>query len=304
MRGKTDERYLMFGFDMETDVGSTSRTYEGVQHGTQPFIDILERHGVQATFFFTGDCALKNMNILDLVKEKGFEIGCHSMYHEDMGEPSFNTSSQGMILEEEMEHRLEMNRRIVREATGRDPVSFRSPRGFGSNSLMRTLKKLGFSIDSSYMQSMHLKRNYPYYVAEADWREEGAGDILEVPLFAFDLENAADNDYQKKLDCWPRIRTHGADFVFRNMKHVVEKQLAEKGRSALAFYLHPWEFHPMPRSIHYAEGTLTYDEFLYKNTGHKQVEEMDRFVSLCIADGFRIVDFRTIGVIFERERAA
>jgi peptidoglycan/xylan/chitin deacetylase (PgdA/CDA1 family) len=303
MKRNDKDRFLLFGFDMETDVGSTSRAYEGVQNGTRVFIDILERHGVKATFFFTGDCALKNANILELVNRKGFEIGCHSMFHEDMGEPSFNTSSQGMVLEEEMEHRLDMNRRIVREATGKDPVSFRSPRGFGSNMLMRTLLKLGFTIDSSYMQSMHLKRNYPYFVSEEDWREEGNTAILELPLFAFDLENASDNTYQKKLDCWPRIRTHGADFVFTHMKPIVEKQLAEKGRSALAFYIHPWEFHPMPKSVSYAEGTLYYDEFLYKNTGERQAEEFDRFLSKCLADGYTVMDFRSFREVFIRGSA-
>jgi peptidoglycan/xylan/chitin deacetylase (PgdA/CDA1 family) len=297
-------KFLLFGFDMETDVGSTSRNYAGVQNGTRAIIEILERHGAKATFFFTGDCALKNGNILELVNGKGFEIGCHSMFHEDMGEPSFETSSQGTVLEEELEHRLSMNKRIVRDAMGKDPVSFRSPRGFGSNMLMRTLAKLGFMIDSSYMQSMHLKRNYPYFVSPDDWREEGQGDILELPLFAFDLDNASDNTYQKKLDCWPRIRTHGADFVFANMQPIVEKQVTEKGRSALAFYLHPWEFHPMPRSITYAEGTLSYDEFLYKNTGKKQAEEFDRFLTMCLADGFTIMDFRTFREIFVREAHA
>jgi hypothetical protein len=168
---------------------------------------------------------------------------------------------------------------------------------------MRTLESLGFTIDSSYMQSMHLKRNYPYFVSEEDWKEEGQGKILEAPLFAFDLENVSDNTFQKKLDCWPRIRTHGADFVFTNMKPIVERQLAQKGRSALAFYLHPWEFHPMPHSISYAEGTLTYDEFLYKNTGQKQAEEFDRFVTMCIDDGFTILDFRSLRELFDRERA-
>jgi peptidoglycan-N-acetylglucosamine deacetylase len=298
MKGIEGGKYLMFGFDMETDVGSTSRNYEGVQKGTGAIMDTLEKHGARATFFFTGDCALKNRNILELVHRKGYEVGCHSMFHEDMGEPSFATSSQGTVLEEELEHRLEMNRRIVSAVTGEKPVSFRSPRGFGSNNLMRTLKKLGFLVDSSYMQSMHLKRNYPYFVSDADWREEGPGDILEAPLFAFDLANARDNNYQKKLDCWPRIRTHGAKFVFTNMKPIVEAQMREKGSAALAFYLHPWEFHPMPRSITYAEGTLRYDAFLFKNTGDAQTRELDAFLSMCTAEGFRTVDFRTFRGLF------
>ncbi len=288
-----EKKYLMFGFDMETDVGSTSRNYEGVQQGTPEIIRILEKHGLKATFLFTGDCARKNRNILEEVHRKGYEIGCHSLFHEDMGEPSFDTSSQGMVLDEELEHRLRLNVAAVKETTGKDPVSFRSPRGFASNNLMRILEKLGFGIDSSYMQSMHLKRNYPYRVSPDDWKEEGSGAILELPLFAFDMANASDNTYQKKLDAWPRIRTHGADFVFEGIKPIVERQLGEKGLSALTFYLHPWEFHPMPQSIRYSEGVLRYDEFLFKNTGQRQIAEFDRFVQLCLDDHFTITDFQT-----------
>jgi peptidoglycan-N-acetylglucosamine deacetylase len=286
-------KYLLFGFDMETDVGSTSRNYEGVQRGTPEIVRILETHGVKATFLFTGDCARKNGNILSMIHARGYEIGCHSLFHEDMGEPSFETSSQGMVLEEELEHRLRLNIAILKETTGQDPVSFRSPRGFGSNNLMKTLKKLGFRIDSSYMQSMHLERNFPYMVAPDDWKEAGRGPILELPLLAFDMENASDNTYQKKLDAWPRIRTHGADFVFNGITPIVERQLSEHGISALTFYLHPWEFFPMPRSIRYAEGVLQYDEFLYKNTGERQIDEFDRFVKLCLEDHYTVVDFRT-----------
>jgi peptidoglycan-N-acetylglucosamine deacetylase len=288
-----EKKYLMFGFDMETDVGSTSRAYEGVQKGTPEIVRLLEKHGVAATFLFTGDCATKNGPILKMVHRKGYEIGCHSLFHEDMGEPSFNSSSQGMVLEEELEHRLRLNIAAIKETTGKDPVSFRSPRGFGSNALTATLEKLGFRIDSSYMQSMHLERDFPYWISRADWRAADRGPILELPLFALDMQNASDNTYQKKLDAWPRIRTHGAQFVFNGMQPIVERQTAQNGMSALTFYLHPWEFHPMPRSIRYAEGVLHYDEFLYKNTGERQIKEFDRFLELCLKDHFTIVDFST-----------
>jgi peptidoglycan-N-acetylglucosamine deacetylase len=237
-----------------------------------------------------------------MVHQRGYEIGCHSLFHEDMGEPSFETSSQGMVLEEELEHRLRLNIAVLKETTGQDPVSFRSPRGFGSNNLMRTLEKLGFRIDSSYMQSMHLERSFPYRVSRDDWKEAGQGPILELPLLAFDMENASDNTYQKKLDAWPRIRTHGADFVFQGMKPIVERQLREEGISALTFYLHPWEFFPMPTSIRYAEGVLRYDEFLYKNTGDRQAAEFDRFVKLCLDDHYTVVDFRTFLDLFPGDK--
>ena len=131
MKGN-EKKYLMFGFDMETDVGSTSREYNGVQLGTPEIIRTLEKHGVDATFFFTGDCVMKNREIVEMVNSKGYEVGCHSLFHEDVGEPSFSTSSFSPVLEEELKHRLEINIGLVKEITNKDPVSFRSPRGFAS----------------------------------------------------------------------------------------------------------------------------------------------------------------------------
>ncbi len=212
----------MIGFDMETDVGSSSTLYTGVQEGTPAIIKVLEKNGAQGTFLFTGDCVQKNRNIVEEVHKKGFEIGCHSLFHEDLGEPSFVSSSPSKILEEELENRLKINTALVRETTKKDPVSFRSPKGFGSNNLMKILTKLNFKIDSSYMQAMHLKRNFPYIVSEQDWKEEGYSSILELPLFAFNIENDDDNDYQKILGQWPRIRTHSAEFVFSNIKPIIE----------------------------------------------------------------------------------
>jgi len=304
VKNNTSNKYLVFGFDMETDIGSTSRNYTGVQHGTLAILKILEKYEVPATFLFTGDCALKNDNIVDMIHKKGYEIGCHSMYHEDLGEPSFHTSSFSPILEEELEHRLRLNIEIMQKLTGSDPISFRSPRGFGSNKLIEVLEKLNFKIDSSYMQAIHLTQHFPYFPARDNWKTAGNSSILELPLFAFDLENVDDNTYQKKLDQWPRIRTHGAEFVYKHMQPVVEEQINTHGICALTFYLHPWEFHPMPEKIQYAEGTLYYDEFLYKNTGDNQIREFDIFLDKCLSNNFTVIDFRGFKKVFEQAQVS
>ena len=51
---------VVLGFDMETDIGSWTPYYEGLKHGTPVILDILDRHEVTATFFFTGDAARKH----------------------------------------------------------------------------------------------------------------------------------------------------------------------------------------------------------------------------------------------------
>ena len=34
----------VFGFDMETDIGSWTSGYEGMQHGSPVILDILKKH--------------------------------------------------------------------------------------------------------------------------------------------------------------------------------------------------------------------------------------------------------------------
>ena len=117
----------VFGFDMETDVGSWASTYEGMQHGSPVILDILKKHGIKATFFFTADAAEKNTNILHMVRDAGHEIGCHTLFHETIGDPLFEIPGMIPVLPEEVEHRIELATAIVEDIAGVHPTSFRSP---------------------------------------------------------------------------------------------------------------------------------------------------------------------------------
>lgn len=301
-RKSNEKKYIMFGFDMEPDVGSTSINYEGVKYGTPKIMEVLDKYNCKATFLWTGDCAIKNPEMLSEVNMRDFEIGCHSLFHEDIGEVNFASSNISRILDDELENRLKINLEIVEKITGKTPKSFRSPRGFGSNKLIEVLEKLGFEQDSSYLQFNRGEKNFPYFASKDNWEEDGNSNILELPCFCFNMENAKDNTFSKRLDAWPRLRTHGAKFVFENMQPIVQKQINDFGMSALTFYIHPWEFHPMPKSIRYAEGILVYDEFLYKNTGDIQVKEFDEFIKMLQDSGFKVIDFSTFRKIFISHR--
>ncbi|HPX42654.1 MAG TPA: polysaccharide deacetylase family protein, partial [Candidatus Hydrogenedentes bacterium] len=73
---------VVLGFDMETDIGSWTPFYEGIVHGTPVILDILERRGVTATFFFTGDGARKHPETVRSVLDRGHELGAHTLFHE------------------------------------------------------------------------------------------------------------------------------------------------------------------------------------------------------------------------------
>ena len=50
--------------------------------GLPRLLDIFERYGVVATFFFTGYYARRCPESLQMVKNKGHEVGCHSYSHD------------------------------------------------------------------------------------------------------------------------------------------------------------------------------------------------------------------------------
>ena len=83
------EPIVVFGFDMETDIGSWTPYYEGLRHGTPLVLELLERHGIAATFFFTGDAANAHPEIVRAVDAARHEVGCHSLSHETVGDELF-----------------------------------------------------------------------------------------------------------------------------------------------------------------------------------------------------------------------
>ena len=78
--------HVILGIDMETDCGHNTPFYEGVQKATPVLLDIFEKKSVKTTFYFTGDAARQNPASVELVRGCGHDIGCHSLYHETVGE--------------------------------------------------------------------------------------------------------------------------------------------------------------------------------------------------------------------------
>ena len=283
------EKYIIFGFDMETDIGSYLKTYNGVKYGTVRILSILKKYEIESTFLYTGDTALNNPDNVIEVFNAGFEIGCHSLKHETVGDVAFNMPNDSPILESELEPRLIENIRIIENLTKVKPRTFRAPRLWQGHEQIKILEKLGFKVDTSYSLASHKKQIIPYHPSEDNWLEKGEMNILEIPNFAF-LDD--ENDYSQyfcKNDQWPLLRLLGADFVFQAQKYVVEKQSSVSDISVLLFYLHPWEFEQMPERFEYDEGTFIFKPELSKNCGDYMVDAFDRYIGLCLEDGYKFI---------------
>lgn len=266
---------VMLGFDMETDVGSWTPFYKGMKFGTPKILSIIKKHGVSATFFFTGDSARKNPAIVRQVRRAGHEIGCHTLFHETIGDSLFDIPGMMPILPSEVENRLRLATKWVEEVAGTRPVSFRAPRLFGSTAMINALEKLGYASDSTYPMYYFKKRLQPYHPSRKNWLEPGNLKIVELPNFA-DLSMKSTDKYGRDLDQWPLFRTKNAGALLKHVDGFCHYVKERKIKPFLCFYFHPWEFHAMPKGeIHYGEGGVRPDPFITKNCGDYAAEQLD-----------------------------
>ncbi len=281
------ELQVMIGIDMETDVGSWTPWYEGVRHGTPRLLELFARQGITGTFFFTGDSVRRNPEVAASVHAAGHEIGCHTLFHETIGDALFDIPGMMPILPEEVEHRLDLATQWIESAIGVRPRSFRAPRLFGSTAMVNALERLGYLTDSTYPMYYFRERLTPYHPSAEDWTKEGDLKILELPNFA-DLSMDSKDQYGRDMDQWPLFRTESAGAVLAHIDGYTSYCRQQGVDPFLCFYFHPWEFHPMPQGeIHYGEGSVRPDPFIVKNCGDYAVEQLDNLISALRERGAR-----------------
>ena len=270
---------VVLGFDMETDIGSWTPFYEGLVHGTPRILEVLAKHGVTATFFFIGDAAREHPEAVNMVDDAGHEVGCHTLYHETVGEELFPIPGIKPVLPEEVYHRLEVATDVVQQAVGKDVVSFRAPRLWGSTAMVNALEDLGYLADASYPLYHFEQRFVPYHPSRTDWTAEGDMGILEIPNFA-DMTIESRDQYGRDRDQWPLFRTEGAEALMRHIDSMLGLYERRGLPAVLCFYFHPWEFYEMPSGlIHYGEGAVLPDPFIVKNCGAEALRQLDRLIA-------------------------
>ena len=297
--GKKEHPFdVVLGFDMETDIGSYTPFYEGVEYGTPHILEILKRHDIPATFFWTGHAAKINPDMVRRVRDSGHEIGCHSLYHETLGDPIFPLPNNWPILPSEIEGRLRENTRIVEEVSRIKPLSFRCPRLWGSTHVLNVLEKLGYTADASLPLYFFREQIEPYHPSITDWTKPGKMRILEIPNFC-DLSMESHDPYQRDRDQWPLFRTHSARFLMKKIDSFIQYVQIREKYPVLCLYLHPWEFHPMPQgALDFGECSVKPLPFIVKNCGPKAVKQFDLVCSMLKKRGARFV---TAGVLAEEK---
>ncbi len=276
---------VLLGFDMESDIGSWTPYYEGLVHGTPRVLDTLTEHGATGTFFFVGDGARLHPEVVRSVADAGHEVGCHTLYHETIGDELFPIPGLKPVLPEECYHRIEVATGLVEAALGEKITSFRSPRLWGSTAVCNALEDLGYTADASYPMYFYKDRLVPYHPSSSDWTREGDLKLLEIPNFA-DMTMESHDEYGRDRDQWPMFRTEGAEAMMKHVENMIG-YYAQRGLDPVfCFYMHPWEFWEMPKGIiSYGEGAVLPDQSFVENCGEVAVQELSKLLSMLKAKG-------------------
>jgi peptidoglycan/xylan/chitin deacetylase (PgdA/CDA1 family) len=274
------EPIVIFGFDMETDIGSWTPFYEGLVHGTPEILGVLEKHDIKSTFYYTGEAAQAHPETVKMVSVAGHEIGCHSLQHETLGDEMIPIPGLRPVLPEECYHRIEVATQVVEDISGTKMLSFRAPRGWASTAMVNALEDLGYTTDASYMMFFHEERLAPYHPSRSNWLEKGEMKLLEIPNFA-DMTLESKDVGGRDRDQWPKYRSESAAVLMEHIENMMELYRSKGLPPVFCFYLHPWEFHPMPEGlIHFGEGAVQPDPFIIKNSGPYAVEQLDVLIQL------------------------
>jgi len=271
---------VVFGIDMETDIGSFTSSYEGVKHGTPRLLEIMKKHDIEATYFWTGHAAENNSDMVKKVRDAGHETGCHGLVHETLGDPLFPLPNNWPVFPFEVEGRIKEADRIVKKISGVKPKSFRCPRLWGSTKVLSVLEKLGYKADASLPMFYYRKMFMPYHPSIKDWTGRGKMKIVEIPNFC-DLTMKSNDPYNRDRDQWPLFRTKSAKALMGKINSFIKYVTAKGERPVLCFYFHPWEFHEMPQgAIDYGEARVIPQKFITKNCGAFACAEFDKLCNI------------------------
>ncbi|MHC4871794.1 MAG: polysaccharide deacetylase family protein [Planctomycetota bacterium] len=267
---------ILFGIDMETDIGSFTSFYEGVKKGTPELLKVMKSNKVKGTFYWTGHAAENNPSMVKRVAKAGHETGCHGLYHETLGDPIFPLPNNWPILPDEVEGRLKAATKMVKDASGIKPVSFRCPRLWGSTKVCNVLETLGYVSDASLPLYFYRTMFKPYHPSKKDWTRPGKMKMVQIPNFCDLKMKSNDPKYNRDRDQWPLFRTKGSKFLLKKIDSFIDYVTERKTKPVLAFYFHPWEFYKMPQgAINFGEANVKPVPFITKNCGKYALKQLD-----------------------------
>lgn len=197
--------------------------------GMPRLLDLYDKYGVKATFFYTGHIAQLFPEVVKMAYERGHEVGSHGLTHEVA--QAFDVLSP----EEQLSH-LKQSKQILEDIIGEEVVSFRAPAARVDKGFASIMREAGFKVDSSVSSQRFdmmfsfgaLKKLHwitaprkAYFVREDNIFRKGDSSVLEVPISAMGFPYIGTfmriapllNRVTRRLLYWETL-CNGRQFVF------------------------------------------------------------------------------------------
>ncbi len=197
-----------------------------VGDGTRVVLDLLESHGVRATFFVLGWVAEREPALVRDIAERGHEVACHGYGH----------VLPMQLTEREFRDDLMRSRQALEDITGTPVVGYRAPSFSISERHLKILAEYFFRYDSSF-HPFALHRRYGRLaqlgarLRAGVYRTDDGLIELALPVERFGAASfpVSGGGYFRVLPA----------AVFRRL---VARALVRDGHYVM--YLHSWEFDP------------------------------------------------------------
>lgn len=163
-----------------------------LNQGMPRLLDLYDKYGVKATFFYTGHIAKLYPDVVKMAYCRGHEVGSHGLTHE------VSKAFDVLAPEEQLSH-LKQSKQILEDIIGDEVVSFRAPAARVDKSFPSILHEAGFKVDSS-VSSQRLDMMFSfgalkklhwltaprkaYFTKPDNIFKKGDSDILEAPISA------------------------------------------------------------------------------------------------------------------------
>ena len=265
-----------------------------LNQGMPRLLDLYDKYGVKATFFYTGHIAKLYPEAVKMAYERGHEVGSHGLTHE------VNQAFDVLSPEEQLSH-LKQSKQILEDLIGDEVISFRAPAARVDKGFPVILHEAGFKVDSSVSSQRFdmmfsfgaLKKLHwitaprkAYFAQSENIFKKGDSDILEAPISAFGFPY---------IGTFMRI----APALNRFTRVVLYWETLCNGRQ-FVFLTHPNEFIDEDREtteierrgsnyISYLLGDVIRHKLKVKNLGEKALPIYDRELAFFKDKGFEFV---------------
>ena len=254
-----EDYFMVEAFANSVDRSTWSTWPSRVVDNTKRALDLFDRHGTKATFFFVGWVAQRFPGLAREVRQRGHELACHSFWHRRVNS----------LTPEEFREDTRRAIHAIQDAAGLSVDGYRAPSWSITKDALWALDILaeeGFSYDSSIYPIHHDlygfpgAKRFPYPHQLSNERSLQEYPPTTIRVLGQNLP-AAGGGY---LRIFPLFYTQSTFRRFENSY-----------RERVVVYFHPWELDPEQPRIH---GGFR-SRFRHYTNLHKMENKLDYLLS-------------------------